>query len=81
MSPCNWLLDIAFICIFAVPVVQCLVYRDNHFFGSLTYLLVFAYVPGGVDEGGAADVDPAGVGITAVVQQSHSGFQGAADRG
>ena len=62
-------------------MVQCLVYPDNYCFGSLTYLLVFAYVPGGVDEGGAADVDPAGVGIAAVVQQSDCGFQGAADRG
>ena len=32
------------------------------------HLLALADIPGGVDEGGAADVDPARVGIAAVVQ-------------
>ena len=48
---------------------------------TLSYLFVLGNVSGGVDEGVPADVDPARVGVAAVVQQSHRRLQGAADRG
>ena len=47
---------------------------------QFTHLLALGDIPGGIDEGCAADVDSARVGIAAVVQQANCGFQGAADR-